>query len=335
MSIEIIDDSVREAKNRYQGLSVQQRYALVGGLLLLLVAIPQLTDSYFVINAFILAFLFASLGQAWNIIGGYAGQVSIGHAVFYGAGAYTTTVLSTYYGISPLIGLFVGGVVASVVGIAIGAVTFRLRYHYFAMGTLAISLIAHTIFQRWDFINAAAGLEYPLTKAGSVTTLIFRSQEPYYYLIGLYMVLVTILVYKMDRSKLGIYLKSINMDQELSQNAGISIYLYKQYAFALSAFLTGVAGGLYSLYVQFINPDSVLDLMNNVEPIIVGLIGGLGTVTGPIIGAFIFAFVNEYTRSLFGGDNTGLGWVIFGSILILIAIYRPGGLLNKLPGREQ
>lgn len=317
----------------WDGLDRRARFGAAALVVALLAAVPFLTNDEFVLNTLIFIFLFGTMGQGWNILGGYAGQVSLGHAVMFAAGAYTTAILFVYYGITPIVGIPVGGLVATLVGLALGAATFRLRYHYFAMATLAAALIVRIFFFRWEWVGGATGIEYPFDTLGQITSLTFRGSLPYYYLIGGFALLATIFVYVMDRSKLGTYLKAINMDEEAAASAGLNTFRYKSYAMALSSFITGICGGLYAQYVLYIDPASTLRLLRNIDIIMVAIVGGIGTVLGPLIGAGVFITVREYTRTTLSGTQTGLGYVIFGFVLLFISLYRPGGILNRYTGR--
>lgn len=312
----------------WKGLNQRYRYGLAAIGVGTLVAMPWFIESSFFMNAIILVFLFAALGHGWNIIGGYAGQISLGHAVMFGTGAYVTAILYVYYGVTPLIGIWIGGFLAMVVGLVLGAIAFRLRGHYFAMVTLAAGLIIHTIAKRWDWLGGATGIEYPFDQIGSLYSVTFTNDISYYYLIGGFTLIVTVIVYVIDRAKLGKYLKAINYDEDAAVNAGLHTYKYKLYAMGISSFITGITGALYAQYTLFINPNSTLRLLRNIDIIMVAIIGGVGTVIGPLLGAAIFIPVREYTRSSLGGSYTGLGWVIFGFALLIISLYRPGGLLN-------
>lgn len=310
-------------------LSRTQRLVILTILFALFAAAPVFIDSVFLMNVLIFVFLFAAMGSGWNIIGGYAGQFSIGHAVMFGIGAYTTAILFVYFGVTPLVGILVGGAIAAIWGMALGAVTFHLRYHYFAMATLASAMVALIVFQRWGWVGGAGGIEYPIDSLGTLYSFTFRDKEPYYYVMGLYLLLVIILVRTMDRSRLGVYLKTIKMDEEAAKNAGINTYLYKLYAMGLSSLVVGIAGGLFVQFELFINPEMTLRLLRNIEIILVPVIGGVGTVFGPLIGAIIFVPIQEYARAVMGATYTGLGWMIIGTVLLLISIYRPGGVLNR------
>jgi len=323
--IEPITDRFESAFNRYRRFP----FAVQVGVPVLLVAlVPLLNPSFFTMHVFIFIFIFAAFGHSWNVLGGYAGQLSFGHAVFFAIGAYVPVILFAYYGITPIVGLWLGGAIATVVALAVSAITFRMRGHYFAMGTLALALIFRQTFIRWEWIQASRGISIPLADIGTIESLTFTTREPYFYLIGGFTLAVTLAVFVIDRSKLGMYLRAINMDEELAKNAGLNVFYYKMYAAGISGFIAGMTGGFYALYITFVDPNSVLDLFRNIEPVIVVLIGGAGTVLGPIVGAFVFIPLNEYSRSILSGSYTGLGWVVFGFVIILLSIYRPDGILG-------
>lgn len=327
--IERITDRFESALGRYRRFPFPIQFGIP---VLLVALLPLLNLSFFTLHVFISVFIFAAFGHSWNVLGGYAGQLSFGHAVFFAIGAYVPVILFVYYGVTPIVGLWLGGAVAAVVALAVSAVTFRMRGHYFAMGTLALALIFREIFIRWEWIQASRGISIPLSDIGTITALTFTSREPYFYLIGGFTLAVTLAVFIIDRSKLGMYLKAIKMDEELAKNAGLNVFYYKMYAAGISGFIAGVTGGFYALYITFVDPHSVLDLFRNIEPVIVVLIGGAGTVLGPLVGALVFVPLNEYSRSVLSGQYTGLGWVVFGLVIILLSIYRPDGILGgKLP----
>jgi len=321
--------AVREPGAIWRDLRPRFRYGIILVVLTAFLVLPMFVESSFFMNMMIFLFLFGAIGHGWNIIGGYAGQISLGHAVMFAAGAYTTAILYVYYGITPLAGIWVGAVMATVVGLGIGAVCFRLRGHYFAMVTLAAALIAHSVVLRWQWVGAATGIEYPFNQIGMLYSFTFSDDIYYYYIIGTFAALVTGGMYVLHHAKLGIYLKAINRDEEAAANAGIRTYTYKLYAMALSSFITGLGGALYAQYTLFVNPNATLRLLRNIDIIMVAIIGGVGTIAGPLVGAGIFIPIREYTRTALSGSHTGLGWVLFGFILLFISLYRPGGLLNK------
>jgi len=325
-----VRESVDQLSRRVDFGSMPLPYVL-GVVFLSALLIPNVATSYFMLNTAIYAFLFIGLGQSWNIIGGYAGQISLGHATMFAIGGYTTTILFTRYGVTPYVGLVAGGVVAAVAGLALGALTFRLRYHYFSIATLATALGVYMIFLRWDWVGGAVGLEYPIAQVGTAFSLMFEDRELYFYVMWAFALLTTLLVYRIHTSKLGLYLKAIDLDQELAENAGLSAFWYKMYAMGLSSFIAGVGGGLFAQYLLYIDPQVMLDLIRNVEFVLIAVIGGLGTVVGPVVGGLIYIPTREYTRTLLSGSHTGLDWVLFGAVLVLLSMYKPNGLLPRRP----
>lgn len=318
----------------WNGLTARQQLLAVAIVVALLGVVPLVTDSRFVLNLFILIFIFSVTGHAWNIVGGYAGQVSLGHAIMWGVGAYATMVCYLWFGISPYVGVFIGGGAGALTGACLGLVTFRLGGHYFAMATLAAALITQFGFMELDVVGGAGGLEYPIGIWDERFAFAFADKLPYYYVTGAFALAVTGFMYVLDRAKLGTYLRAISMDQTLAANAGIDVFKYKMYAMTLSSFITGAAGGVYAQYILFIDPPSVFSLLRNLDIILIPILGGLGTVGGALLGAFIYLPVRSITRTFLSGGATGIGWVVFGVVLIVVAIYRPGGLLSGSGGND-
>lgn len=298
-------------------------------------AVPLVTNSNFILDLFILIFIFSATGHAWNIVGGYMGQVSLGHAIMWGIGAYVTMLCYLWFGITPYVGIFIGGLAGTIAGGILGLVTFRLGGHYFAMATLAAGVIIQLLFMQIDAVGGARGLEYPIGIWEEPLAFAFADKVPYFYITGGFALAVTLLMVILDRAKLGTYLKAISMDQTLAANAGIGVFKYKMYAMGISSFITGVAGGIYAQYLLFIDPGSVFDLVRNLDIMLIPVLGGLGTVGGAVLGAFIYLPVRSFTRTFLSGETTGVGWVVFGIVLILIAIYRPGGLLGTVESGGQ
>ncbi len=329
-SVQYVRDSVEKIE-RVADIRSIPLYYVIPAVFLAALALPSVATSYFFLNTAIYAFLFIGLGQSWNVIGGYAGQISLGHAAMFAIGGYTTAIMFTYYGVTPYVGLVVGGALAAVAGLVLGAITFRLRYHYFSIATLAATLGMYVVFLRWDWIGGAVGLEYPLSEIGSAWAFAFRDRALYFYAMWAFALISTLFVYRLHTSKLGVYLKAIDMDQALAENAGISAFWYKMYAMGLSSFIAGVGGGLFAQYLLYIDPQTTLELIRNVEFVLIPVIGGLGTVLGPIVGALIYIPTREYTRTILAGGQAGLNWVVFGTILVLLSIYKPDGLIPRRP----
>lgn len=276
----------------------------------------------------IMVFIYATLGLAWNLIGGYAGQVSLGNAVYFGLGAYTSTLLLIKAGVSPWIGIIAGAIISSIVSLLVGYPCFKLGGHYFAIATIAVGEIFQQAWLNWDWAGSAIGLNLPIQDEGLLNFQFHSSKLPYYY-IGLCMVgLALLTTYLVDQSKIGYYFRAIKGDQDAARSLGISHTKYKAYAMVLSASLTSIAGSFYAQYVLFIDPDSVFPLMLSINMCLMATIGGLGTVWGPLVGAFILIPISEFTRIKMGGGGTGIDIMVYGLLIIIICLYQPNGIIG-------
>ena len=279
-------------------------------------------------HVMIMIFLYATLGLAWNMIGGYAGQISLGHALFFGIGAYTSTLMLMKLGASPWVGMLVGGILSIGVSFIIGYPCFKLAGHYFAIATIAIGEIAQVWMLNWDWAGAAVGLTLPILPESLINLEFHSTKAPYYYIAFGLLILGLLATYGIDRSKLGYYFKAIKGDLEAARSLGINVTKYKFYALALSAFFTSICGSFYAQYVLFIDPDSVFPLMLSVIVCLVATLGGVGTIWGPVIGAFILIPISEFTRIYLGGGGKGTDLVIYGLLIIIISVYQPFGVIG-------
>jgi branched-chain amino acid transport system permease protein len=279
-------------------------------------------------HVMIMIFLYATLGLAWNMIGGYAGQISLGHALFFGIGAYTSTLMLMKLGASPWVGMLVGGILSMGVSFIIGYPCFKLAGHYFAIATIAIGEIAQVWMLNWDWAGAAVGLTLPILPESLVNLEFHSTKAPYYYIAFGLLILGLLATYGIDRSKLGYYFKAIKGDLEAARSLGINVTKYKFYALALSAFFTSICGSFYAQYVLFIDPDSVFPLMLSVIVCLVATLGGVGTIWGPVIGAFILIPISEFTRIYLGGGGKGTDLVLYGLLIIIISVYQPFGVIG-------
>ncbi len=257
-----------------------------------LALVPLAVRDAFFLNAMIHVFLFGTAAQGWNLIGGYAGQISFGHAVFFGLGAYTPSLLLSRYGVSPWIGMWAGAAIAVAVSFLIGFSTFPLRRHFFALATLALGEIARISFLNWEWVGAATGLYLPLQYRNQFTYLMWDSKPPYYLTALALFALATLVVAVVDRHRAGRYMRAVEQDEDAAEMLGIPTLRYKLYAMALSAALTALAGSLYALYVLYIDPYNVMHSRLSLLVVVIALIGGRGTVWGPVLGAFVIVLVN-------------------------------------------
>ena len=305
-----------------------KKYIWLGLGALIFLIYPLIFTLPFPRHVMIMIFLYATLGLAWNMIGGYAGQISLGHALFFGIGAYTSTLMLMKLGASPWVGMLVGGILSIGVSFIIGYPCFKLAGHYFAIATIAIGEIAQVWMLNWDWAGAAVGLTLPILPESLVNLEFHSTKAPYYYIAFGLLILGLLATYGIDRSKLGYYFKAIKGDLEAARSLGINVTKYKFYALALSAFFTSICGSFYAQYVLFIDPDSVFPLMLSVIVCLVATLGGVGTIWGPVIGAFILIPISEFTRIYLGGGGKGTDLVIYGLLIIIISVYQPFGVIG-------
>jgi branched-chain amino acid transport system permease protein len=293
----------------------------------LLLIYPLLFTGAFMERLGALVLLAAIGASAWNILGGFAGQISIGHAMFYGIGAYVPLLFYKLWDVPPLLGVPVGTAVALVLALVIGFPTFRLIGHYFSMATIAVAELVRIIVSNWDFVGAAIGLMGPATPR-SVFDLSFKSSVPYYYLFLAVLAVVLVITWHLQRSRMGYYLRAIRAGERAARSLGVPVRRYKLYALLLSAAFTALAGSLYGLMVGFVDPESGFGILVSVDMIIIAALGGAGTLFGPLLGAVILVPLREFTNSALGGGGSGLTYILFGGIIMVIARFEPGGLME-------
>jgi branched-chain amino acid transport system permease protein len=294
--------------------------------LLIAIIIPFIFHtSIYIQGILILVMIWVVLGTSWNLLAGFTGQVSFGHAAFFGVGAYATALPLLHWNISPWWGLLTGGITAVIFGFLLGKLVFRLKGPYFALGTLASGEILRLLFGEEEWLtNGHSGILY-------MTTWI--SKYPYYFIILFIAVLSIASVKLIMKSKLGFYFLSIREDQDAAEALGIDTIKYKNISLAISTFMAGTAGAFFMIYMGFIDPEVVFALHNiSIITILVGIIGGVGTIWGPAVGAIIMVFVQELFRSsLFG---FGPEWIsrihslVFGALVVLVILYMAGGVVG-------
>jgi branched-chain amino acid transport system permease protein len=301
--------------------------------LLVAAVFPLVVNSATWQNTVILMLMMAQLGVAWNILGGYAGQVSLGHAAFFGTGAYVSTLLALRFGLTPWVGMFAGAGVAAAFSVVIGWPCFRLKGHYFAMATIAVGEIVQAVINGWELLGGAVGLSLPLQNTGFWFMVFNRSKLPYHY-IALGLLLFTLLVnWLVTRSHVGYYLRAIKDEPDAARSLGVSLTRYKLYAIALSSGLAAMGGTLYAQKELLIDPGSTLSTSLSIKMSLVAIMGGVGTLTGPVIGAVLLTIIEEASRMGFGGTGRGTDMVVYGLLIVLIAIYQPSGILGWVKQR--
>jgi len=290
---------------------------------------PLFINNDFYLDGFILIFVWGAFSGTWNIISGYAGMISLGHNAFFGIGAYTSTLLFLNLGLTPWLGMLAGGVLASSVGVIIGLICFRLRSHYFALATLAFGQVCSILALTWrSLTQGAEGLALPIQP--SLYNMIFASKLTYLYL-GLALFLAVIAIsFLIENSRLGYYLTAFRENEDAARALGVKTGRVRLIAMAISSFLAAIVGSFYAQYLVYIDPSSVIRIQISIQVALFTIMGGLGTVLGPAIGALIFVPITIFLRAQLGTALPGMHMIIYGSILILVLKYMPKGIYGTL-----
>jgi branched-chain amino acid transport system permease protein len=297
-------------------------------------AFPLATGSPQLQNTAIVILMTAQLGVAWNILGGYAGQISLGHAAFFGCGAYVSTTLLAAYGLSPWLGMLAGAAAAALLSIAIGGPCFRLRGHYFAMATIAVGEIVQAVVTNSESLGGAVGLYLPLEEKG-LWGFTFKTKLPYHY-IALGLLVLTLLVNRtVVRSHVGYYLRAIKDDPDAARSVGVPLARYKLVAIALSSALTAMGGTLYAQKELYIDPGSTLSTALSIRVALAAILGGVGNLFGPVLGALILTAIEDLSRIAFGGTGRGTDLVVYGLVIIGVALFKPEGVVGWLVDAER
>ena len=286
---------------------------------------PFVVRSGYYQHLVIIALMWVVIGSSWNLLAGYTGQVSFGHAIFFGTGAYTAGVLATKLGVSAWWGMILGGIVAMAIALFVGWICFRLRGPYFALATLAGGEIFRLIATNWESLTEGM--------VGILIIQSFKSKLPYYYIVLVLAVLCIYTIHLIMESKWGYYFVSIREDQDAAESLGINTTRYKNVSLLVSAFFTGTAGAFYMNYMAFIDPQVVFSLHYiSIMAILVGIVGGVATILGPAVGAFIMVGVQETFRSAFFG--LAPKWVsqghalVFGLLVIFVIMFLANGVVG-------
>ncbi len=280
-----------------------------------------------------LVLLGAISASAWNIVGGYAGQVSVGHAVFFGVGAYSAVTAYTHLGLPPILGAPIGMVLSVGIAALVGVPTLRLSGHYFSMATIAVGELVRVLASTSDFLGGAQGLGGPAMPR-SVFDMSFVSATPYYYIFLAVLVALLWLTWRIERGRMGYYLRAIKDSERAARSLGIASGAYKLYAYMLSAAFTSLAGTLYLTIYGFVDPESGFGILISVKMVVMAALGGAGQLFGPLVGALILVPLEELSNSYLGGQGAGLTFLVYGAIIVLLARFLPSGLLSLIQQRR-
>jgi branched-chain amino acid transport system permease protein len=294
------------------------------------ILLPQAVSDPVSVDIFIRVLLFGFLGVAWNLLGGYAKQLSLGHAAYFGLGAYTSTLLLIRYEVSPWIGMIAGGLVAMIASLPIGALCFRLRGPYFAISTIATAQVLMLLFLKFrDFAWGAEGTTIP--NLGDAPWMMqFEDKAPYYYIaLGLLALGLAVTAW-VERSWIGYYLVALGEDPDAAEAVGVNVARVKRDIYMISAFLTGLAGTFYVQYIYFIDPNTVFNFNISLEAALVSIVGGVGTLWGPVVGTILLEPVAALIQSWFGATQGGIQLTLYAIILLAVILWQPEGILGAL-----
>lgn len=309
-----------------------KKIAAVVGVLVVLM-LPVLISSRYILQSIIMVALYAYWACCWNIVSGFGGSLSLGHAVYIGIGAYVTTILFKM-GLTPWLGMLIGGLLAGLLSLVIGYPCFRLKGSYFTLSTIALLHIVRLLVTSNDYVfgfqvNGAQGLQVPW-KGGGFWDMQFIDKRWYLYIILGFLALILFISHWISQSKMGYYLAAINTNQEAANSLGVNVMAVKLKSIFISAFFTAIGGAFYAQLILFLDPQRILGYELSSEIMFFAVIGGVGTVWGPMIGAILLVPVNEITRIFFGTRLTGLAPLLYGVVFMLVVYFMPEGVYKYL-----
>jgi branched-chain amino acid transport system permease protein len=320
------------AQRRRRDLMVAAVFAVIAAL------VPLFVKDVYVQNIMVLTLMYAALSQSWNILSGYCGQISLGHALYFGLGAYATALLFTKFGVLPWFGMLGGGLISALIAMALGYPCFRLRGHYFVIATIVIAEIALLLFQNWDWAGAALGIDIPVRRDSWLYFQFTRSKLPYFYFALALACIAWLVTWWLEDSKWGYWWRAVKDNPDAAESLGVVVFNSKMGAAAVSAFLTAIGGGFYAQFVSYIDPESVMGFQFSLLMALPAVLGGIGTLWGPVLGAVILIPLTELTRSFIGGSGRGVDLIVYGTLIVLIVgLIGPNGagkstLFNLIAG---
>ncbi|CFY02359.1 ABC transporter, permease [Syntrophomonas zehnderi OL-4] len=314
------------------GININKNSVILAVLVVLLLLLPMVVTKPYYLHVIIICLLWAYLASCWNIIGGFAGQLSLGHGIYTAIGAYITVILFNTFGLSPWLGLFVGGGAAILLSLMIGYPTFGLRGAYYALATVAISEGIVVLLNNTGSIGrfTVGGAEGLIVKSvgSSAAAFQFNSKIPYYYIVLIMLFLIIFIAKWIKESKLGYYLVALREDEDAAAAMGINVRHNKLIAGAISAFFTALGGVFYAMLIRYLEPNAIAGASMSTQMVFLAIVGGSGTVLGPVIGGILLALISEIIRFYLGGQLMGLHLFIYGMIVLLMIIYQPRGIIE-------
>ncbi|MBW2478865.1 MAG: branched-chain amino acid ABC transporter permease [Deltaproteobacteria bacterium] len=302
-------------------------YVMLAAVFIILMALPLFLDNY-ALGIFVMIFFWAYVGQSWNVLTGYTGHISLGHALYLGIGAYATTYLAQTFGLTPWVGMFAAGSIAVAIALFLGFLGFRfgIRGVYFVIMTIAFAEITRLVVSHIEALGSFTGIF--LDFKPSFYNFQFRGNIPYYYISLGFMVASLIAVRIIEVSRVGRFIVAIREDEEAAQALGVNTFKYNMIAIAISAFMTSLAGAFYANYIYYLHPNSLFGMSMSIELILRPIVGGLGTLFGPVIGSLILTPLSEISRAYFAkGGLEGLHLILYGILAILVVLFMPRGII--------
>ncbi len=297
--------------------------------LLLVLPALQLTGNYnYVLHLVLYTACYVVMASGWNILGGFTGYISLGHNVFFAVGGYFAGMIFARYGISTIIMAPIAGLVAGMLGYLIGLITLRVRGPSFIISSLALVMIFRILFENWEFVGGAAGVSL---QANALP--VQWAKLPYYYAFVIMAALAVWASYRIKHSKFGLGLRAISKDEIKSESAGINTRLYKALAFAISAFFVGMAGAVWGEYLTYIRPNIFLIILISVNMVLMCILGGKGTIAGPVIGAILLIAFNEFFVATLGASEINI--LATGLVMMLCLMFFPLGIVGTLARRKK
>lgn len=328
---EVIEERKKYNEGLHRAVSRKRATWFPVALLVVLVLLPalQFAGGYnYVVHLTLYAMMYAAMASAWNIVGGYTGYISLGHNVFFCIGGYASGMILVYTGVTSMITAPLAGLVAAIVGTGVGLVTLRMRGPTFIISSIALLMVARILFDNWSFVGGANGVTLPQLDIGAQW-----GKLPYYYAMLVICAATVYASYRIKHSKFGLGLRAISQDEVKAESAGINTRFYKVLAFAISAFFVGMAGAIWGEYLTYLRPNIFLIILVAANMVLMAILGGKGTVAGPIVGTVLLVLFNEAALTTMGSSAFNL--LGTGLIMVLVLLYFPLGIVGTLAQKNR
>jgi branched-chain amino acid transport system permease protein len=309
---------------------IAKRALALGSAVIVVIGVPFVMSNPYALSVIVVTLLYAYLALSWNVIGGIAGQLSLGHAAWFGIGAYTSTVLFLNFGVSPWIGMLAGAALSAAIATIVGVPCFKLRGAYFALATIAATMVLRIVVENThEWLGGPRGLG--VTLLHDAPLYFQHTRKEFYYAVAVALVVAALGVnFAILRSRFGAYLTAIRNDQEAALALGVEVQRCKLLAFVVSAAMTAIGGTFYAQFVLFISPEKVFGVVISIQIAVTCIIGGRGTLWGPLLGAVLLLVGEELARRITGG-MVGADSMLYGLLLMAVVMVEPRGVVALVP----